>query len=482
MSTLSPVLLIVDDEPSVLELLRRFAERFGFEVRTAGSGREALERLHDHRADLALVDLHLPEIGGLDILKAIRGTDPNCQVALITGSASIETAVEAVKLGARDYLSKPIDLPRLEQLLCSVRDDIERRRNLLQTEADLARRLEFHGMVGRGPAMQEVFAFIRRLAPHLCRALISGESGTGKALVARALHDVGPRGEKPFVVVNCAGQAEGVVEAELFGHVAGSVPGVVEDRPGLLERANGGTVFFDEVTQLAPGVQARLVPVIESGRLRRVGSSEDRRVDLHVIAATSRDLRDEVAAGRVRSDLFHLLNVVELILPPLRERREDIPYLTAAFIGEIATRLGKPIRGVTTAAERLLVSAPWPGNVRELRNVIERACLLIDVGLITDREIAASLPPMVRRLAAVGPTTIGSPFANDDPHPLAAVEREHILRALQRAGGNKKAAARMLGVSRRALYRRLERLDLGSTIARRRRRAHHSADERSIPA
>jgi DNA-binding NtrC family response regulator len=479
MSTQSPVLLVVDDEPQVLELLRTFAERAGCEVMTAGSRHEALERLRERRVDLALVDLRMPEIGGLDVLKAIRGTDPNCQVVLVTAFANIDAAVEAVKLGARDYLRKPLDLEHLDRILNNVRDDLERRRSLLEIEADIARRLEYRGMVGRGPAMQEVFAFIRRVAPHVRTVLVSGESGTGKQLAARALHAAGPRADRQFAVVNCSVPGEAVIETELFGQAAGTSSALAEDRPGLLEQADGGTVFFDEVSQLPPGVQARLLRVIESGDLRRVGSLEDRHVDLHVVGATSRDLRQEVAAGRVRSDLYQRLSAVELALPPLRDRREDIPYLTAAFIREIAARLGKPIHGVTTGAESLLVSAPWPGNVRELRTVIERGCLLIDGGLITDREIATSLPPPVRRLAAVGPTMVGSSFMNDDPHPLAAVEREHILRALQRAGGNKKAAARMLGVSRRALYRRLERLDLGGTIARRRRRPRHSANERS---
>jgi two-component system response regulator HydG len=465
MSMQLPGLLVVDDEAQVLDLLRRFGEGLGFDVMTTASGRDALELLREHRADAALVDLHMPDIGGLDVLKAIRETDPSCQVVLITGYASIDTAVEAVKLGARDYLSKPLDFPRLEQLLRSVREDLDRRRTLLEVEADVARRLEFCGMIGRGPAMQEVFAFIRRLAPHLRTALVTGETGTGKELVARALHSIGPRRDNAFVVVNCSTLSEPVLEAELFGQSCGSFAGA-DDRPGLFERADGGTMFFDEISQLPMPLQARLLRVLELGEFHRVGSFEERHVDLHVIAATKRDLREEATAGRFRTDLFHRLNVVEVSLPPLRERREDIPYLTATFLREVATRLGKPIQGVTTAAESLLVSAPWPGNVRELRNVIERACLLVDSGLITDREIATSLPPPVRRLATVSPT-VQTTFSTDDPHPLAAVEREHILRALQRSGGNKKAAARMLGVSRRALYRRLERLDLGGTIARR---------------
>ena len=457
-----PLLLVVDDEAQVVDIVRRFAERAGFDVHGVCSGREALEFLHGRRADVALVDLHMPEIDGLDVLRAIREADPRCQTILITGYASISSAVEAVKLGAMDYLSKPLDFGRLSQLLLSVREDLERRSDLLEAEAELARRLEFHGMVGRSPAMQETFGLIRRLAPHLKTALVTGETGTGKELVARALHRAGPRHDKPFFVVDCTSTVETTFELELFGCVAGAVPGASEARPGLLEQADGGMVLLDEVSGLPLSVQARLLRLIGSGELRRLGSLDDRPVDLQVVAATNRDLRAEVGAGRFRSDLLYRLNVVEIPLPPLRERRGDIPYLTAAFIRAAADRLGKPLRGITTAAEAMLVSAPWDGNVRELRNVLERACLMADGEMVTEREVAASMPRSV-----LDDVRRGSRSAEDETHLLSSVEREHILRALQRAGGNKKAAARMLGVSRRALYRRLERLDLAETIARR---------------
>ncbi len=457
-----PVLLVVDDEPQIVDVVRRFAERAGFETIGAGSGHEALALLHERQAHVALVDLHMPGLGGLDVLRAMREADPRCQTILITGYASIASAVEAVKLGAMDYLSKPIDFGRLGRLLQSVREDLERRSDLLETEAELARRLEFHGMVGRSPVMQEIFGLIRRLAPHLTTALVTGETGTGKELVARALHRCGPRQDRPFVVIDCASIVEATFELELFGCVAGAVPGATESRPGLLEQADGGMVLLDEVSGLPLSVQARLLRVIESGDLRRLGSLEDRRVDLQIVAATNRDLRAEVGAGRFRSDLLYRLNVVEVALPPLRERRADVPYLTAAFIRSAAVRLGKPLRGITTAAEAMLVSAPWDGNVRELRNVIERACLMADGEMVTEREVAASMPPSLLESARRG-----AGRGDEETHPLSSVEREHILRALQRAGGNKKAAARMLGVSRRALYRRLERLDLGTTIARR---------------
>jgi DNA-binding NtrC family response regulator len=459
--------LVVDDEPGILALIRKLGERAGYEVVTCSSGREALATVRERRADVAFVDLHMPDVNGFDVLKAMRDADPSCATILMTGYASIESAVEAVKLGAMDYLSKPIELARLERLLDTVRAQVEQRQQILACDAELARRLEFCGMIGRSPVIQDLFGLIRRLAPHLRTALITGETGTGKELVARALHAVGPRAERPFSVVNCSTVNESAFEQELFGHAAGAFPNGSEARPGLLESADGGVVFLDEVSSLPLSAQARLLRVLEFGELHGVGANEQQRVDVVVLAATNRDLRTEVGAGRFRGDLFYRLNVVEIALPPLRERREDIPYLTSAFVKEFAQRTNKPIRGLTTAAEALLLTAPWDGNVRELRNVVERACLLVDDDLVSEREIAACLPPASVRGSRAAEN---NGAAAEEKDLLSTVEREHILRALQRTGGNKKAAARMLGVSRRALYRRLERLDLGATIARRRDR------------
>ena len=459
-----PLLVVVDDEQGILDVVSRFARRAGYEVVTCSGGREAIAMLQARRADLVLVDLRMPDVGGLDVLRAIRDTDARCQAVLMTGYASVDTAVDAIKLGAMDYLSKPIDFARLEQLLTSVREEIERRRSLLSIEGDLARRLEFCGMIGRGPVMQELFGMIRRLAPHVRTALITGETGTGKELVARALHKTGPRRERRFVTVNCSAVVETLFESELFGHVRGAFTGATDHKPGLFELADGGTLFLDEIGELPPSVQAKLLRVLELGEVHRVGSLDPRRVNVHVIAATNRDLRAEVAAGRFRSDLYYRLNIVEVKLPALRDRREDIPYLTAAFVRDTSERLQKPLLGLTPGAERVLGVAPWEGNVRELRNVIERACILADGDFITERELAVSMPVM--QLPPVG--TAAAPQRSADADLLVNVEREHIQRALLRANGNKKAAARMLGLSRRALYRRLERLDLADTIMRRR--------------
>src|SRR4051812_1365490 len=463
-----PQLVVVDDEQGILHVVSRFAQRAGYDVVTYSSGREVIAQLQTRRADLVLVDLRMPDVGGLDVLRAIHDVDPRCQAVLMTGYASVETAVEAIKLGATDYLSKPLDFARLEQLLVTVRDDIERRRNLLAIESDVARRLEFAGMIGRGPVMQELFGMIRRLAPHVRTALITGETGTGKELVARALHRTGPRKDKRFVTVNCSAVVETLFESELFGHVRGAFTGATDHKQGLFELADNGTLFLDEIGELPLTVQAKLLRVLELGEVHRVGSLDPRKVSVHVIAATNRDLRAEVAAGRFRSDLYYRLNIVEVKLPPLRDRREDIPYLTAAFVRDTAERLQKPLVGLTPGAERLLGVASWDGNVRELRNVMERACILADGEFISERELAISMPPpsyAAPRAEAAAQARAEGAAAED---LLVNVEREHIQRAPVRAHGNKKAAARMLGLSRRALYRRLERLDLGDTIMRRR--------------
>ena len=459
-----PLLLLVDDEQGTLDVVGRFARRAGFDVLTCSGGREAIAQIEARHAALVMVDLRMPEVGGLDVLRAIRDTDPRCHAVLMTGFACVETAVEAVKLGAMDYLSKPIDFGRLDQLLGSVREDIERRRTLLSMESDVARRLEFCGMIGRGPAMQELFDLIRRLAPHVRTVLVTGETGTGKGLVARALHKTGRRRDRRFVTVNCSAVVETLFESELFGQMRGAFTGATETKPGLFEAADGGTLFLDEIGELPHGIQAKLLRVLETGELHRVGSLEARHVDVHVIAATNRDLRADVAAGRFRSDLYYRLNVVELRLPALGERREDIPYLTAAFVRDASERLQKPLVGVTPGAERLLSSAGWEGNIRELRNVLERACILADGDCITERELMVSLPVWTPA-APAAPEPVRAPRV--PPERLADVERDHIQRALERASGNKKAAAKMLGLSRRALYRRLERLDLSNTITRR---------------
>jgi DNA-binding NtrC family response regulator len=407
----TPTLLVIDDESAVRDVVARYGARAGFEVVCASGGRDGIARLGERRFDLVIVDLRMPEIGGLDVLRHIREHAPGSQAVLMTGFGTVDSAVEAVKLGAMDYFNKPLDLRRLEALFDAVRQELDDRRRVFEIESELARRLAFHGMIGRSGSMQELFTLLRRLAPHARTALVTGETGTGKELAARALHEIGPRRKCRFVSIDCSTATE--------------LPG---------DRSPGVTLFFDRVDELSPALQATLGRLLESG-------------GPHVIAATTRDLRAEVAAGRFRSDVFYRLSVIEIRVPPLRERREDIAYLTASFMRAFAERARRAMAGIAPGAEAVLQSRPWDGNVRELRNVIERACILSDGGPITERELRLALPREAgaRRPGDHWRTAPGAPLAT-----LSRLERDHVLRALERARGNKKAAAEMLGVSRRA--------------------------------
>jgi two-component system response regulator HydG len=457
-ATTRPSLLVVDDEPPVLRVIERLAAKAGFDVITCGSGSEALRALMRKPADLAMVDLRMPDVNGLDLLRQIRASTPSCEVILMTAFAAVDSAVEAIKLGAREYLTKPFDFDRLKQVLTDIRVEIERRAQVVALESQVARQLEFCGMLGRSPAMQDVFSLIQRLAPHAKVVLISGETGTGKELAARAFHQAGPRRARPFVTINCSAVVDTLFESELFGHVRGAFTGAVESKPGVFEAAQGGTLFLDEIGELPLGVQAKLLRALEYGEVQRVGSLQPKKVDVAVIAATNRDLRAEVAAGRFRGDLFYRLNVVDLTLPPLRDRREDIPYLTAAFMRDAAQRMRKPLTGIAPAAERLLLQARWDGNVRELKNVIERACMLTDGSVVSERELAGALGP--EAASAPRPRTTASAAHPGETAPLDEVEREHILDVLRQVNGNRMAAAKLLGISRRALYRRLDAFGL----------------------
>jgi two-component system response regulator HydG len=455
----TPRLLVVDDEPSVLKLVERFARLQGFEVVVRDSGQEALACFNDVKPDAALVDLRMSGLTGIDVLRAIRAIDPECEVILMTGDATVDTAIDAVKAGALDYLGKPLDFDRLRELLVTVREKIGRRERLLEVDAALAKRFEFYGMIGRSPAMQELFDLIRRLAPHVHTVLIVGETGTGKELVARAIQKLGSRRDRRFVTVNCSAVVETLFESELFGHVRGAFTGATETKVGLFEHADGGTLFLDEAGELPLTLQAKLLRAVEQGEVQRVGSLDSRRVDVCVIAATNRDLRAESASGRFRADLFYRLSTLELRIAPLRERAADIPYLTAYFVRQFAERLKRTITGVTPAAERLLQQAPWPGNVRELKNIVERACIMSESRILTEREFAAAMSTPLPTLAAGASASSAPP---SDPHLFSTAQRDQIEHVLREARGNKTAAAQLLGISRRSLYRWLDRLNIGS--------------------
>jgi DNA-binding NtrC family response regulator len=457
-----PTLMAIDDEPGILALVERFARSLEFNVVCHGRGHPALADIPDVRPDVALVDLRMPELNGLEVLRAIRTLEPECAVILMTGHASIDSAIEAVRLGALDYLTKPLDFERLGALLKMLRSSIERREKLQTFEVDVARQFEFEGMIGRSAVMRDLFDSVRRLAPHAPTVLVTGDTGTGKELVARALHRAGPRREQRFVTVNCSAVVETLFESELFGHQRGAFAGATDTQVGVFEHAAGGTLFLDEVGELPLSVQPRLLRAVEHGEVQRVGSMETTRVDVRVIGATNRDLRAEVAAGRFRSDLFYRLSIMELHLAPLRARREDIPLLTAAFVLDCSVRMHWTITGMTTAAERALQEATWPGNIRELRNVIERACVWSEGRMLSEREIRAAMVASAVRMPLADTAVPPLPEADGGPadERLSSAQRAQIGRVLKQARGNKTEAARLLGISRRSLYRWMDRLNL----------------------
>lgn len=476
-----PTLLFVAPPDFDATAVASAAARAGFSLHVLTAGADAVGEVRRRGADVVLVHLGVTDVDSLALVRRVHDEMPDVMLVLLASQASLDSTVEAIRLGVRTYLTTPVDADALARVLTDQHDAAQRRRVHL-FPAERSPGVAFHGMIGRSVATQRLFRLLRQVAPHVRTALISGETGTGKELVARAIHRLGPRADRRFVVINCSAVVETLFESELFGHVRGAFTGASESKPGLFELADGGTLFLDEVGELPLGVQAKLLRALEYGEVLRVGSLEPRRVDVQILAATNRDLDNECASGRFRRDLFYRLNVVEVRVPALRERRDDVVYLASHFMREMATRFAKPLTGLSSGAERLLRDADWPGNIRELRNVMERACMIAEGAVIGEAEVRASLPvarPEVRsevRLEAqpdvvrADALRVSPPVVHrdqDDTQPLSELERDAIMRALQRAGGNKKAAASMLGVSRRALYRRLERLDLGSTITRR---------------
>ena len=451
-----PTLLVIDDDPEVQSLVEAAAQPLGFRLVAHTDRRAALAAASAIKPDAVLLDLH--DMDGVAALREIHSADPQCHVILMTRAASVDGAIAAIKEGALDYLTKPFDAERLTDVLITVRKRVERREMFLRLDADVAKQFEFYGMVGRGPVMQELFDTVRRVAPHVRTVLITGETGTGKELVAKALHRLGPRRDRRLSTVNCSAVVETLFESELFGHVRGSFTGATETKLGLFEHSDGGTVFLDEIGELPLSLQAKLLRTVENGEVQRVGALETRHTDVSVMAATNRDLESDTATGRFRSDLYYRLAILELHLVPLRDRREDIPYLTAVFIRDSAERLNRPIVGITSAAERLLQLAPWPGNVRQLRHTIERACLMSDGRMLTERELATALSPGTGGNARPAPQRSAS--AKLDPNLMSTGQRAQIERVLHQVHGNKTAAAQQLGMSRRSLYRWLDRLDI----------------------
>ncbi len=446
--------LVVDDEAAMREVLQIRLTEWGHRVTLASDGKEARLLAGREHPDVVVSDVQLPGLGGLELLQSLKAGDPDRPVVLITAYGSIDEAVEAMKLGALDFLTKPVDWAKLRATLGAVGGAIERRGQVRRLEHALKKGAAFAGIVGRSRPMRELFGVIGAVAASDASVIVTGESGTGKELVARAVHDGSRRKGGPFVAVNVAAIPEGLAESELFGHEKGAFTGAVAARPGCFELADSGTLFLDEVTEMPVALQAKLLRVLESGTLRRVGGAREVRFDVRVIAATNRDPAQAVEAGALRRDLFYRLNVFTLALPPLREREGDVLLLAQHFVGQFNTKHAASVAGLGGDAERAIRGYDWPGNVRELRNVVERAVILARSGWIE----ASHLPPFLHHPAPADSGAIVIPAGAT----AAEAERMLIVQTLARVGNNKARAARELDMDVKTIRNKLKAYGIGT--------------------
>lgn len=437
-------LLIVEDDDDFRDMAAQWMTRQGHSADQAANGQEALRLCELKHYEVAIVDMNMPGISGLELLHQMKEKYADTEVIILTGQATVENAVQAMKFGACDYLTKPFPLAELEQRCRMAADKGRMQKENLHLQSLLERQRPESKIIGNAPAMRDVFRLIERVGPTDKAVLIQGESGTGKELVARALQQSSQRAKKPFVTINCAALPEQLVESELFGHEKGSFTGATATKAGLFEVADGGTLFIDEIGELPTSLQPKLLRVLEDGSLRRVGSHQERRVNVRLIAATNRDLMTEVEEGRFREDLYYRINVMSLVLPPLRERPDDIPLLIDHYLGEDWE--------LESEARSALLQYDWPGNVRQLINALERAMILAEDSTIT----LDDLPHEVARNERT-PGVSGKPDTANDSRKLDDLQRAHILAVLEQEQGNKARTARVLGIHRRKLYRLLDR-------------------------
>ena len=446
--------LVVDDDVEMRELIHDVLKARGHQITTAGSGQEALALLAQTDFDVVLTDLRMKRMEGTELLTEIKRLYPDIGVILMTAFGSVETAVESMKHGASDYLTKPVKSDEIVRVVERAVREAALRREVSRLRKEVRKEYSFHQILGKSKAIQAVFDLIRRVADSPTNVLITGESGTGKELVAKAIHYNSDRREAPFIPINCAAIPEQLLESELFGHMRGAFTDAKMDKRGLFEEAQKGTVFLDEISELPLLLQAKILRVIQEKEIRRVGATKPISVDVRIIAATNLNLNEEVKAKRFREDLYYRLNVIELKLPPLRERREDIPLLVDAFLKKCGEARGKEMKGVSESALAMLMDYAWPGNVRELENVIERAVTLS----LGERISPDDLPPSVQ--GARGDRRVLDEAA-EKTLPLHEIEKEYIKKILEKMGGNKYQAAHALGIDRKTLYRKLGEIEEG---------------------
>jgi DNA-binding NtrC family response regulator len=446
-------LLIVDDNAASLELLSSALAQRGLRIFTACDPEQGMDLIHQERPQIVITDLVMPGMSGMELLERIVEFDPSIEVVLMTAHYSTESAVEAIKKGASDYLNKPVSISSLRERVGKLLENARRRQRALQIQDELLESAEFESIVGNSPLMWEMFSRIRRVAPHFRTVLVTGETGTGKDLAAQALHRLSPAARGRYVVLNCSAVVETLFESELFGHVRGAFTGAANDKPGLFEHAHGGTLFLDEIGDMPLATQAKLLRVLQNQEVLRVGSLTPKKVDVRVIAATNRDLRASVAEKQFREDLYYRLSMVEIRVPRLAERKEDLPLLERHFVSKFATQYGKEIRRISPRAQVVLNSYSWPGNVRELENVIGHAAMMV----IGDTIDVGDLPSLFQ---PGGNTMPGHAAEHAEAGTLEEQERRLIAQALERAGGNQSQAARVLKIGRDALRYKIKKHNL----------------------
>jgi len=467
--TKTPRILVVDDDKIVLRAATEILQRVGYSVVPIDDAVEALAAMKDPSIDVACLDIKMPNLSGMDLLRAIKKDRPDVEVIMMTAFATVETAVEAVKAGAYDYLTKPFE--NIDVLSLAVGRAVEKKTLRDRTrvlEEALVARSTFEELVGQSPRMRAVFDVVETVAFSAATVLIQGESGTGKELVARAIHFRSPRKDKPFVAVNCSALTETLLESELFGHVKGSFTGATTNKKGLFEAADGGTIFLDEIGDVTPAMQVRLLRVLQESEVRRVGANENIKVDVRVIAATNVDLAQARAQGRFREDLFYRLNVITIDLPPLRERPEDIPLLAQHFLARFRQKSGKHITGISAEASEALACARWKGNVRELENAIERAVVMAPGPIIELEDLPPEVRKQTRGSADVEPSSLAHlPYAQAKKLAMRAFERRYLSALLERSGNNLSEAARAAGVDRSNFRRLLKQYEVGGRSMKR---------------
>ncbi len=442
-STASSIKLVaIDDEPESLELIEDALTQPDLKIETAADPDAGWELVRREHPEIVLLDLRMPKVSGMELLERIVAWDPGIDVILLTGHYSTDSAVEAIQKGACDYLTKPVSPVVLRQRIEKIMADARKRHRALQLEGELLETCRFGSMVGRSPEMLEVFARIRRVAPHFRIALITGGTGTGKELAARALHDLSPAGAGRFVVCNCSAIVETLFESELFGHQKGAFTGATQDRVGAFEYASGGTLFLDEIGDMPLLTQSKLLRVLQNQEVQRVGSQAIHKVDVRVVAATNRALRQLMTGKLFREDLYYRLSMVEITMPSLAERKEDLPLLLRYFLEKFSKQYEKPVHGMSRRAQAVLWRHSWPGNVREMENVLGNACMMVQGDTIDVRD----LPDYLQKGDA------GSIVDDGGLLPLAEMERRYARRVLEQLGGNKVQTAKTLGISRATLY------------------------------